>query len=147
VRRSKTPRASRDDLLRRHAARFAHAAKPRAHHEIGGAGRDGCHDGRQKGRHVAAIAIEEADDLGSEGKRRHAGGAGAPVATSRLAGHSRARCRGLLCGAIGRAVIHDDDVVHALAQDLANDAADRLGLVETGNDHRNTSISGRQQHR
>jgi len=52
-----------------------------------------------------------------------------------------------LCGAIGRAVIHDDDVVHALAQDLANDAADRFGLVETGNDHRNMSISGRQQHR
>jgi hypothetical protein len=62
--------------------------------------------------------------------------------------HRRARSRrGFAGGAVGRAVIHDDDVVHALAQDLADDACDRLGFVETGNDHRDMSISARQQHR
>src|SRR5262245_8786086 len=68
-----------DPLLRRHAAGFAPAAQARPHYEIGFAARNRTRDVSQKIRHVAAVPVEEADDIGIGADRSDAGGASPTV--------------------------------------------------------------------
>jgi hypothetical protein len=50
---------SGDELLRRHAARLARAAQPRAHDEVRLTARDRRHHIGEEARYVAAVAIEK----------------------------------------------------------------------------------------
>ena len=123
-----------DDLLWRHAAGLAAAYYSRTHDEV-------ClilgyrpDDGWKKRRHVAAIAVKKANYVGFRRQSRHARRASAAVTALRLADDHGTRCRSLLHGIVGRAVIDHDDPVDTLRQDFSDDAGDWFGFIKTGHD-------------
>src|SRR2546426_642622 len=95
----------------------------RAEDQIGLTRQHGAQHARQLGWILVAVAIEEDEDVRVTGGPR-AGQAGGPVATGRLTDHARAGGGGDLRGAVGAAVVHDDDLVDELARHLADNAAD-----------------------
>ena len=125
---------ARHDLRRRQATRLTISQQARSQHEIGAAALDGCQHRRDHPRPVAAVAIDEEDDGAVRrggGDARHHGAAVAPLRLDHdpCAGGSRA----LDC-AILRPAVDDDDLADALSQHRGHARADRLLLVQAGDD-------------
>jgi pimeloyl-ACP methyl ester carboxylesterase len=98
------------DLVRVHAAGFPRAAGTRTNHEIGCAIDNRLdHRGDQLGA-IAAVAIEEDDDIAIP-CRLGAGSAGAAIAAAGFADDPRAGGAGPLDGAVGAAAVGDNDVI------------------------------------
>ena len=70
-----------------------------------------------------------------------AGGAGAAIAALRLAHDAGAGFGGKFSGAVGRAVVDDDDLVDLLRQHVADDVGDRLFFVEARDDDADEAIA------
>ena len=110
------------------------AEAARADHEVGPAFQDRRDDLGQLARLVAAVSVQEDDDVGVPGRgdSREAGLAVAPQRLRHDRGAGSARDLGR---PVARAVVHDDDLVDG-GGDRAYDIADRLLLVERWNhDH------------
>src|SRR5690242_16596774 len=104
------------DLQRVHAAGLAFAARPRAEHEVVGAGKNR----RQQRRHelgpVAAVAVDEYDD-GAVTRGTRARCTGAAIATLPFDEDLSARSTRTLDGAILAAAVDHDDLIHHRARD------------------------------
>jgi hypothetical protein len=135
-----------DKLLRRHAAGFALPAQPRAHDEIGRTARDRSDHVRQERRHVAAVTVEEADDVGIVAHGRKTSRAGAAIAAARLAEHARTRRARARRGRIARAVVDHDHLVDTLRQHAGDDARDRLFFIQTRNDDADDRLRAGKPH-
>src|SRR5262249_21162230 len=127
---------SGDELRRVHAAGLAPAPDPRADDEILLAGKDGRDQAGYELGAIAAVAVEEHDDLAVAMDVVHSRLAGPAIAALRLVNHPRAGGLSALGGAVAAAIVHDHDLADRLAQHGADDLADRLLLVQGGDDHR-----------
>ncbi len=119
-------------LLRRERAGAALAAHARAHDEIDLPRCDRVGERRHLLGLVAVVAVEEHDDVGRV-QRLYAGLAGRSVAALAFVHHAGAGALRSPRRAVVRAVVDDDDLVDP-AGNVGDDAADRLLLVEGGDD-------------
>jgi hypothetical protein len=116
------------------AARLALATQSRAVDKNRAALRDWADEVRDELGPVAAVAVEEQDDCGPRVRRRYAAPDGSAVAPARLDHHAGAGGLRPFGRAVARAAIHHDHLRDAPAEDVAHDGADRVLLVEAGND-------------
>src|SRR5207249_8279193 len=91
-------------------------------------------------RILVTVPVEEDEDVRVTG-RQCAGQAGGAVATGRLPDNPGAGGGGDLRGAVGAAVVHDDDLVDEVARHLTDDAADRRLLVQRRDHHANPQVA------
>ncbi len=134
---SKPARYPADNLLEVHAAGLAPAANPRSDDEISFTGANGLCQPWNELRAIAAIAIQEDDDLALFVQRGDARQTGAAIASPRLDDHPGPGLPRPLGRAVGAAVVDDQYFVGDGPWNRADDIADRLFLVEGGNDDRN----------
>src|SRR5262249_37545700 len=126
-----------NDLLWSKAAHLARAANARTEDEDGLPGYNRRYQIRDELRWIAAIAIEEHQNLGVIARGGNARLDGATVAAARLDDHASPGSLCPLSRAVARAAVDDDDLVHLLRQHRGHDLADRRFLVEARNDCRN----------
>src|SRR5215469_6053184 len=122
------------DLQRVHAAGLTLAACTRADHEVVCAAEDRAEQQRRELRPVAAIAVEEYDDVAVT-RRPGPRCAGPAIAALPLNEDARARVAGALCGAILAAAVYGDDLIDYIARDGADYLCDRLFRVECRDHH------------
>ena len=124
------------ELVSGHAAPLPLATAARADHKIVAAIGDRLDETPDQLGAVAAIAIEENDDVAILGgiSARPAGAAVAALAQADNAGARRSR---ILGGAIGATAINDDDVVDNRSRHGGNHAPNRFLFIEGRDDERN----------
>ena len=128
-----TDRIAGEDLVGAHAVRLAGTAGARSDDEIGPSLGDRRDQFGDQLRAIAAVAVEEDDDVAIPG-RLGAGPAGPAVAAAAFADDPRPGGAGPLDGAVGAGAVGDDDVIDAARRDRGNDPGDRCFLIE-GRDH------------
>src|SRR5262249_42383531 len=117
------------DLLEIHATGFAFSARARADHEVVRSAHDRSHHLWYERWNVAAIAIENHNDV-TFGRNRAGPCRARPPVTAQRSYDVRAGFTRSLGCAIGAAVINDDHFAgHAGREAFANHAGDRLLLV------------------
>src|SRR5256712_3430629 len=127
-------------LLERERAPRGAATHARAEDQIGLAREHRAQHQRQFGRILVTVPVEEDEDVRVTG-RQCAGQAGGAVATGRLPDNPGAGGGGDLRGAVGAAVVHDDDLVDEVARHLTDDAADRRLLVQGRDDDADSQVA------
>ncbi len=101
--------ATREDLLEIHAARLAFSARARADHKILFAPPDRVDQlGHELGT-IAAVAVQENNEIALGRQRANSSGAGAAVTGCWFRDDFSARGEGALSRPIAAAIIHDDD--------------------------------------
>ena len=135
---------SRDDLLWRQAAGLARTANARAENEDGLPGDDRRHQIRDEFRRIAAVAVEEDQNVGVIAHGGDARLDGATIAASRLDNHASSGGLSPLGRTVPRAPVDNDDLAHILRQHRGHDLANRRFLVEARNDRRNDGRAARR---
>ena len=134
-----------DNLVRRHAARLALAARARGDDEIASAGANRRDHRRDGGRIVGAVAVHEDDDIGAGGGLR-AGEAGKAIAAADR-NHLGARGARAFRRAVARSAVRHDDAADDVARQFGDDRADRLRFVEGRNDDRHAARLRRHRYK
>ena len=101
------------------------------------AGQDRSQQHRHELRSIAAITVEEHDDL-AIARRARTGCAGTAIAAYPLYDDARARSAGPLDGAILAATIDHDYLIDRVRRDGADNLTDRPFLIERRNHQRDT---------
>ena len=121
--------------MRRHAARFALAARARGDDEIAGAGANRRHHRRDGGGIVGAVAVHEDENVGVSGGLR-AGDAGQSV-TAADRDHLGAGGTRVFRRAVATAAVGHDNPADDVARQFGDDRRDRFRFVEGRNDDGN----------
>jgi hypothetical protein len=130
--------ASREQLLKIHAARFAFPASARSDDEIVFPGNDWLDQVQHEFRAVAAVAIEKNNDATFGWKGPYTGGASPPIPGKWFDDDARTGFTGSRRGLIGTAVInHNNFAGYTGRGNGANDIGNRLLLVQRRNDDGN----------
>ena len=128
------------NLLRIHAAGLAFPAGARSNHKIVRPVDDRLNQGRNEARNIAAIAIEENDQIAFIGNRRDARRAGATI-SGRRRNHLRSRVSGAFRGSVSAAVINNNDFARSSRCDyFAHHLGDWFFFVQCWNDSRNPHV-------
>ncbi len=137
-----------EDLREGQAARLARSLEPGAEHEIGAAVAQRRDHVRDHLRDVAAVAVDEDDEITFGPQRVDTRHQRAPVAPARFRDDAGASGSRTFCRPVPRQAIDDDHLVDALREDVGDHGADRVLFVDAGNDHRDArKKGGRLPHR
>ena len=122
-------------LLQRQAAGLALTAHARTLYEGDVTAGDRLDQGRDKGRTVAAVAIEKQQYVGIGAGSGNSGLNGPSITALRHDHHVSAGRAGAFGGAVARAPVNNNQLVDALGQHRGHDRSNRVFFVET-RDHR-----------
>ena len=128
--------------LRQERAGLARPERSRSDDQVG-APADPLEEKRQLLGMVRVVAVEEDENVRRVARERSdAGQAGAAVALSGLPHDAHGEARRDRRGAVGRAVVDDDDLVRETGWKGGDDERQGLALVEDGNDDRDAPPIG-----
>src|SRR5215471_8192432 len=124
-----------NNLLQAETAWFSFPARTRADYEVKAVLLDRLDKFAYKFRTVAAVAVDEYDDIGASFKRgAHACPASSTVTSYWLAHHNSPCVLGGLSRGIRTSIVDDDDLIDDCTRYRANDFRNDLRFVQCGND-------------